>query len=186
MRVRSTIAAHPVVFASLLAGAIAVAIFVLAYFEPQKLFIDDRVAEPLPTLGSAQGAGGSETAGGEGGARSAREPRVEVVGGGRFQSYEHSTTGSAEVLRLADGSRYLRFERFDTSNGPDLRVYLSAAPVGADGSAFDDDYLELGELKGNVGSQNYAIPAGVELRRFESAVIWCKRFSVAFGAAPLR
>ena len=45
--------------------------------------------------------------------------------------------------------------------------------------------MELGELKGNVGSQNYAIPADLELQQFESAVIWCKRFSVPFGAAPL-
>jgi|SRR5581483_6796200 len=83
------------------------------------------------------------------------------------------------------GSRYLRFERFETSNGPDLHVYLSAAPAGGDGDAFDDSYVELGELKGNIGPQNYAIPTDLRLGDYRSAVVWCKRFSVAFAAAPL-
>jgi hypothetical protein len=183
MRVRSTVAAHPVIFTSALAAVLGAGIFVLAYFEPQKLFIDDRVNEGLPTV--AAGADGGSTAG-ERRAGADREPRIEVLARGAFQSYEHSTTGSADVLRLADGSRYLRFERFETSNGPDVRVYLSAAPAGGDGDAFDDEYVELGELKGNIGSQNYAIPADLVLRQFESAVIWCKRFSVPFGAAPLQ
>jgi hypothetical protein len=183
MHVRSTLAAHPVIFASGLAAVLGLAIFVLAYFEPQKLFIDDRVHEGLPTV--AASADGGPTAG-ERRAGADREPRIEVLARGAFQSYEHSTTGRAEALRLADGSRYLRLEGFETSNGPDVRVYLSAAPAGGDGDAFDDEYVELGELKGNIGSQNYAIPADLVLRQFESAVIWCKRFSVPFGAAPLQ
>lgn len=186
MRLRSTVAAHPVIFASALAGGVGLAIFVLAYFEPQKLFIDDRVDEPLPTAGATDAAKPSAANGEARSAQRTRHPRIEVLGGGRFQSYEHSTSGRAKALRLADGSRYLRLEGFETSNGPDLRVYLSAALAGGAGDAFDDDYVELGELKGNIGSQNYAIPAKLELRRFQSAVIWCKRFSVAFGAAPLR
>jgi hypothetical protein len=184
MRARSTVAAHPVIFASALAALLGVAIFVFAYFEPQKLFIDDRVHEALPTVAGEPENGGSTA--GEGRARADRRSRIEVLARGTFQSYEHSTSGGAEVLRLADGSRYLRLTSFVTSNGPDVRVYLSAAPAGGDGDAFDDEYVELGELKGNIGSQNYAIPADLGLRRFESAVIWCKRFSVPFGAAPLR
>ena len=183
MRVRSTVAAHPIIFASALVAVLGLGIFVLAYFEPQKLFIHDRVHEPLPTVEGEPASGGS--AAGERRAR-AGDSRLEVLASGAFQSHEHSTSGRAEALRLADGSRFLRFEDFETSNGPDVRVYLSAAPAGGDGDAFDDEYVELGELKGNVGSQNYAIPADLGLRQFESAVIWCKRFSVAFGAAPLQ
>lgn len=188
MRVRSTVAGHPVIFASALAAVVGLAIFVLAYFEPQKLFIDDRVHEPPPTVASGQSSDGGS---GTGERRAPAAPadqgsRTEVLAGGAFQSYEHPTSGRAQVLRIADGSRYLRLESFETSNGPDVRVYLSAAPAGGDGDAFDDDYVELGELKGNIGNQNYAIPADLGLRRFPSAVIWCKRFSVAFGTAPLQ
>lgn len=90
------------------------------------------------------------------------------------------------MLELADGSRVLRLESLETSNGPDLRVYLSA---GNDDSFFGreygKDFVELGELKGNIGDQNYAIQAGVDLSRYRNAVIWCKRFGVGFGVATL-
>jgi Electron transfer DM13 len=66
-----------------------------------------------------------------------------------------------------------------------VRVYLSAAPARSDGDRFDDRYIELGELKGNIGNQNYTIPSSVNLDRYRTAVVWCKRFSVAFGAAAL-
>jgi hypothetical protein len=41
----------------------------------------------------------------------------------------HEHTGTASVVRLADGSRILRLEGLDTSDGPDLEVWLSDAPV---------------------------------------------------------
>jgi hypothetical protein len=178
MRTRATIAAHRRLLASIVLAVVAVAVFVLVYFEPQKLFIDDRVDEGLPTAAAGEPATPSE-------GRRPRQPRIRTIAEGAFQSYEHSTSGGARVLRLSDGSRYLRFEDFETSNGPDVRVYLSAAAVGADGDLFDDDFVELGELKGNIGDQNYAISSDVDLGQFPTAVIWCKRFSVAFGAASL-
>ena len=51
--------------------------------------------------------------------------------------------------------------------------------------AFDDAYVDLGGLKGNIGDQNYEIPADVDLSQYQSVVIWCDRFNVAFGAADL-
>jgi hypothetical protein len=83
----------------------------------------------------------------------------------------------------------LRIVNLDTSNGPDLRVWLADAPV-REGRAgwfvFDNGtHVDLGELKGNVGSQNYAIPAGVNLRTMRSVSIWCARFRVSFGAVAL-
>jgi len=134
MRIRSTVAAHPVAFGSILLVVAAVATFVLLYFEPQKLFIDDRVSEPLPTVAAAAGGDGAGRSGGR------ARPQIETVARGGFQSYEHSTSGEARVLRLTDGSRFLRFEGFETSNGPDVRVYLSAAPVAA-GGTFPDPRL---------------------------------------------
>jgi hypothetical protein len=85
-----------------------------------------------------------------------------------------------------DGRRFLRLAELRTSNGPDLFVYLSAAAADAPLDSFDDDFVALGRLKGNQGNQNYLIPAGVDLTRYSTAVIWCRRFTYAFGAAPLR
>jgi hypothetical protein len=64
-------------------------------------------------------------------------------------------------------------------------VYLSAAGADADAGAFDDDFIDLGDLKGNIGPQNYEIPADVDLERYSTVVIWCVRFGVAFGAADI-
>ena len=64
-------------------------------------------------------------------------------------------------------------------------MYLSTAPSNADTAAFDDDFIDLGDLKGNIGSQNYEIPVGIDLDRYSTVVIWCVRFGVAFGAAEL-
>jgi hypothetical protein len=173
MRVRAAISSHRYVVATVLAILAGLTAFVLAYFEPQKLFINDRVSEPPPGLP----AGGPETA--------AAAPGIDTLSSAAFTSYEHHTRGRALILRVRDGRRFLRFEDFRTSNGPDVRVYLSAAAAGGPGDRFDDDYVELGHLKGNIGSQNYRIPASLDLGRYRSAVVWCKRFSVAFGAAAV-
>jgi hypothetical protein len=79
----------------------------------------------------------------------------------------------------------LRFEDLKTSEGPDVRVYLSARDADAAKAGLGDGALELGKLKGNLGNQNYTVPAGTDLSRFHSVVIWCERFSVSFGAADL-
>ena len=144
------------------ASAIGVAIFILAYFEPQKLFIDDHVSEALPTATA-----------------------VRTLSTGTFRSHEHATSGRARVIAGSDGRRYVRFEDFETSNGPALKVYLSVAPATGPGDRFDDRFVDLGDLKGNIGSQNYAIPADVRLAGYRSVVVWCKRFSVPFAAAAL-
>ena len=100
---------------------------------------------------------------------------------------EHESRGLARVLEDADGERFLRFEDFETSNGPDLRVYLSTkAPEGPDDwHGYDADFVDLGSLKGNVGNQNYGIQRGVDLDKYSTAVVWCRRFEVGFAAATL-
>jgi hypothetical protein len=81
----------------------------------------------------------------------------------------------------------LRFTGFSTSNGPDVHVYLVAAP-----DAFDDDtvrhagFINLGKMKGNQGDQNYELPPGVDLSIYRSVSLWCQRFNVNFGACSLR
>ncbi|MGI9052577.1 MAG: DM13 domain-containing protein, partial [Ilumatobacteraceae bacterium] len=94
-------------------------------------------------------------------------------------------SGSLVLLEDADGRRFARIENLATDRGPDVYVYLSTNTVDGPEEAFDDDYVDLGALQGNLGNQNYEIPAGTDLSRYRSVVIWCDRFDSAFGAAPL-
>ena len=112
-------------------------------------------------------------------------PAARVLASSPFRSLGHATSGRAVALQLPDGRRYLRLEGLQTSNGPDLFLYLSRAPRDGPRDRFDDDFVSLGRLKANQGNQNYAIPAAVTLGRYRSVVIWCRRFTYAFGAASL-
>jgi hypothetical protein len=109
-----------------------------------------------------------------------------ALAGGSFHSNAHETKGMATIFRRADGSRILRLTDFETSNGPDVRVYLVAAPdVKDDATVKSAGFVELGKLKGNKGDQNYDVPASLDLAKYRSVTIWCARFSVNFGTAPL-
>jgi Electron transfer DM13 len=99
---------------------------------------------------------------------------------GAFTSGEHETSGTATVIRLAKGGSVLTLTAFETSPGPDLRVYLVTG--GPDDLG---DVVDLGGLKGNKGSQQYEVPASVDPKRHRTVVIWCRAFSVAFGSARL-
>ena len=80
----------------------------------------------------------------------------------------------------------MRLTNFATSNGPDVRIYMVAAPdVRDDGTVKTAGFVELGAMKGNIGDQNYDVPSTVDLARYRTVTIWCKRFSVNFGSAPL-
>jgi hypothetical protein len=156
------------------AGMVVVVVGALV-FEPWKLFVDERVDEAPPAV--AAGASGGPSTG------------QVVLARGQLISHEHQSSGSVVVYRLADGSRVLRLEDLNTSNGPALHVWLSDAPV-VEGKAgwgvFDDGrYVDLGALKGNIGSSNYLIPPDVDLAALSSASIWCARFNVSFAATRL-
>ncbi|MFD9353470.1 DM13 domain-containing protein [Streptomyces sp. NPDC060031] len=171
------------------AGALIAAAVVLGiglyWFQPWKLWQDDTVREALPSAAGAPRPSVPTPAAGE--SRTPAGP--QTLAQGALISHEHTTTGTAKLIRLPDGSRILRLENLDTSNGPDLRVWLTDAPVreGAAGwTVFDDGtYVSLGKLKGNKGDQNYEVPADVELADYTSVTIWCDRFDVSFGAAAL-
>jgi Electron transfer DM13 len=90
----------------------------------------------------------------------------------------HKAEGVAKVITLADGKTFLRLENLKATNGPDLYVYLS---TGKDVS----DIVNLGRLKGNIGNQNYEIPTGTDLSKYDTVLIWCKAFSTLFGSAKL-
>lgn len=136
-------------------------------FRPERLFINQKVNEQFPTATAASMA-------------------PTKLATGEFHSGAHETKGTATVLQLGEGKRTLRLTNFATSNGPDVRVYLVAAADAKDNDTVKQaGYIELGQLKGNLGDQNYDIPANVDLAKYRAVTIWCARFAVNFGTAPL-
>ncbi|GES34590.1 DM13 domain-containing protein [Streptomyces angustmyceticus] len=176
----------------LLLGLVVAAGIGLCLFQPWKAFTDTTVNESLPTASAPKtqeeqdgrhGQPRRDDAGAKGGEAPSRTPKA--LAEGHFVTHEHDTSGTARTVRLADGGQVLRLEDLKTSEGPDVRVYLSPRTADTAKTGLDDGAVELGKLKGNLGNQNYSVPAGTDLSTFRSAVIWCERFSVSFGAADL-
>jgi len=123
------------------------------------------------------------------------QPSVKGQGGkaktletGTFHGKVHNTSGRATIYEEPDGKLILRLTTFKTSNGPDVHVILIAARDADDDANFlkaNTERVELGSLKGNEGDQNYEIPNGTDLRKFQTVSIYCERFNANFGAAPL-
>jgi len=152
---------------------VAIPVFVIALFaawyafRPERLVVNKRVNEGFP---AAEGAASAE-----------------IVEAGTFYGVMHPTTGAATIYRLGGGDRILRFTNFRTSNGPDVHVYLVAADDARDNASVTRaGFIDLGSMKGNIGDQNYAFGADVDLSKYRTVSVWCKRFSVNFGAAPLK
>jgi hypothetical protein len=115
-------------------------------------------------------------------------PVVLAMGSFRDADSFHKGSGTASIYQGPDGSRVLRFEDFSVTNGPDLHVFLTSA---SDAQSSDDvmspgGYIDLGELKGNVGNQNYTIPDDFDIPENGSVVIYCVPFHVIFSVAPLQ
>lgn len=133
-------------------------------FRPERLVIDQKVNEQFPTASAAS----------------------NKLASGQFHSGAHETKGTATVFQLADGKKTLRLTDFATSNGPDVHVYLVASDDAKDNEAVTKaGFIDVGSLKGNIGDQNYDLPADADLTKYRAVTIWCKRFSVNFGTAPL-
>jgi hypothetical protein len=189
---RRALARHPRRIAVVAVAGLVLTVPALLWFEPWQIFLEQSVNEALP--GSSESApaaeAGESSAGSAGGKDESGQPNAApaVKSVGPFRSLEHETTGRARILELDVGRRFVRLEDFRTSNGPDLVVLLSDTPATEDSwGAYDDGRtILLGELKGNTGNQNYGIPPDVELSQFDSVVIWCRRFTVGFGAAPIQ
>ncbi len=116
----------------------------------------------------------------------ATQPVILATGQWVGADAAHQAQGKASLIRLPDGRRFLRFEEFRVTNGPDLYVYLSGHRAPRNRAQLHEGAaLEIGVLKGNIGNQNYELPAGLDLSKFKSTAIYCKRFSVMFGSAEL-
>jgi Electron transfer DM13 len=136
-------------------------------FRPERLLVNRRVDEALP---AAQGG-----------------LAAQPVESGRFYSILHPTEGTATIYQMEDGTRVLRFTNFSTSNGPDVHVYMVGADDAKDVATVEKaGFVDLGVIKGNIGDQNYTLGSDLDLAKYRAVSIWCKRFSVNFGAAALR
>ncbi len=139
-------------------------------FRPERIFIDSKVNETLPEVSDNEA--------------EAKGPKT--LSKGTFHGVAHDAKGNAEILELANGSKILRFTDFEVSNGPDVVVYLSSVNDANDNETVkNSDFVLLSQLKGNIGDQNYEIPGDLDLGKYNSAVIWCRRFGVNFAVAPL-
>jgi hypothetical protein len=185
-------------------------VFVLWWFQPQALLFDDVVDEGFPAEAAGQvdgdesddandrdttdedqdadaeeaGTATDEGLAGEDAEQTSTGP-VELATGSFESRNRYTVTGTATTYQLEDEERILRLEDFESTNGPDLFVYLTVAGTADDDAALEADFIDLGVLTGNIGNQNYAIPAEVDLDRYTSVVIWCRRFTTSFGAADL-
>lgn len=177
------------------AGVVVAAAVVLGLvFQPWLLFVDVRVDDEIPAA-VVPSAVATPPASGSPVEETVELPTPAPPAGpvdllaGTFISHEHATAGAARVIENPDGSRQLALVGLETSNGPDVHVWLSAGPVveGVDGwfTAAGYDHVDLGPIKGNLGDQLYDIPAEVDLSRFRTVDLWCEQFSVSFGAAAL-
>lgn len=110
------------------------------------------------------------------------QPVVLVSGDFTGTDSFHRGSGKATVYVYPDGRRILRFENFEVTNGPALSIYLVKGTAGN----VEEGYVSLGKLKGNIGNQNYEIPADADLETYRSIVIWCVPFRVTFAVAPLQ
>jgi len=149
-------------------AVLAIARFAAWYaFRPERLVINHRVNEGFPAGEDASSA--------------------QVLESATLYRVVHPTAGTATIYRLGNGDRVLRFTNFSTSNGPNVYVYLVAADDAKDSAIVKLAHsMDLGAIKENIGDRNYALGADLNLSKYRTVSIWCKRFAKHFGAAPLR
>src|SRR6201998_3912504 len=142
-------------------------------FRPERLFVNKSVNEGLPATVSA--------------AAAVNPAMPAALVAGQFHKGAHDTSGTATIYQTEPGKRLLRLTNFKTSNGPDVHVYLVAANDATDNDTVKKaGFLDLGSIKGNEGDQNYDVPVDADLAKYHAVTIWCARFNVNFGTAPLQ
>jgi hypothetical protein len=168
---------------AIVAVVAVVAVGVLAVTQPWLAFVDTTVDEAFPVVATTSTAPPGAPDRDQPVPTSAPAP-PEPVAVGQFVARDKDAAGRAAVFSL-DGGLLLRLEDFATSNGPDVFIVLSPHPADASNATLAEGYLSLGPMKGNLGNQNYDIPAGTDLGAYRSVVVWCDQFTSAFGAAEL-
>lgn len=188
---------HKIATAAVVTAVLLAVITSAVLFQPWRLFTSSVVNEALPAgvtatatptaqPSSPSTATPTPTDGESMATQVPQQPTTAVLATGAFVSQEHATTGTASLLRLPDGSHVVRLENLASSDGPDVKVWLSSQEAGGDWFKYRAGrYVDLGLIKATHGNQNYAVPAGADLEGLRTVVLWCDRFSVAFGSAAL-
>src|SRR5262245_20989491 len=153
-------------------AALIVAAVAWYAFRPELLFVNKSVSESFPAPSVAANT-------------TDRAASPKRLAEGQCKGYAHETQGEAKIYDI-NGKRVLRLTNFKTSNGPDVHVYLVAARDAKDDATVKNaGFVDLGSMKGNMGDQNYDVPDTADLTKYRAVTIWCKRFSINFGTAPL-
>ena len=165
-------------------GLLAVVGIGIYYTGIYTYFIENKVAEEMPEIKTDASASPAISPG----TASTPSAQIKILKQGSFvdADFIHKGSGQAKILEYPDGRKILRFENFETINGPDLYVYLaeSSSPTGDFKSL--GNFIDLGQLKGNIGDQNYELPRNTDTSAYTSAIIWCKKFGVLFPYAILK
>lgn len=157
------------------------AVVVLPYFR------DETVVETLPTSAADLGVAGSAVPAtptsipaATSTSRVTPEPATpRKLSSGILRGIDHEASGVAAVYRLGDGTAFVRLEDIDVENGPDYVLYI----VPGSNRRTPGNGTSLGDLKGNQGTQNYAVPANVDLDAPHTVLIWCRAFAVPVANA---
>ncbi len=108
---------------------------------------------------------------------SSEQTGPEIVKTGEFEGLAgHNAKGIAKIIQGNDMT-FLRFENFEVTNGPDLRVYITSGGDVHNG-------IQLEKLKGSRGDQNYILN-NIDLGVYDTVVIYCQPFGVYFAEANL-
>jgi hypothetical protein len=167
---------RPWVRGTFLACSVAAA-FAFYWTSVRDTVVDEEIVTGVPAGRGALPGGGDPLAPQPEPVEMKRQNVVELTGAVRPEG--HDAGGTARVVRLAAGGRRLTLsDGFEIDPGPQVRVYLA---TDAGGASFQD----LGSLKGSKGTQQYAIPAGVDLARYDTVVFWCVPFSQSLASAAL-
>ena len=102
---------------------------------------------------------------------------AKILAQGEFKPRAHNVQGKALLIEK-DEKKFVRFEDFETINGPDLHIYLSTG-------LNNDDFVELSKIKATKGNVNYEVPEGVDTGKYNKVLVWCKAFGVLFSYAAL-
>ncbi|XKT74983.1 MAG: DM13 domain-containing protein [Patescibacteria group bacterium UBA2103] len=92
-------------------------------------------------------------------------------------TFGHPASGSVRIIENLEET-IIRYEDFETINGPNLHVYLSKDIEGK-------DFIDLGEIRGTKGNINYTVPEGVDLNEYRYVMYWCVPFAVLFNYAEI-
>lgn len=102
---------------------------------------------------------------------------ARIIGAGDFKPRVHGVKGRALLIKTGD-QKIIRFENFETDNGPNLHIYLAS-------DLSDSDFIDLGKIRATKGNVNYEIDTSVDTSRYNKVLVWCVPFGVLFSYAEL-